>query len=61
MEKIDCKFTRELVCPYCGYKFNNSWELRDEGNIECESCEKIFDYERDVVVSYISYMLEENA
>jgi hypothetical protein len=62
MEKeIDCSYTDEVVCPYCGFEFGDSYELfefnfRDyiEG-LECDECKKEFNVERCVEVTFNSY------
>ena len=47
--------TEELVCPWCGYSDPDSWELADsDGNYECSSCGEIFEYERNIEVTYTS-------
>lgn len=53
--KIDFKFTEEVVCPYCGYEFSDSWEFDNEEDIECENCENTFSMNRNVEVSYSTY------
>jgi len=43
--KIDHDHTNELVCPYCGYEFTDSWEFndtQDEQHVECHDCGKEF-------------------
>lgn len=52
MTEIDHEYTDEAVCPYCGYKYSDSWELSDEGTTECEECGKEFGFSREVSVSY---------
>lgn len=44
---IDHEQTQEIVCPYCGYVFTDSYEYDDEGTAECENCDRRFSYERD--------------
>lgn len=60
-KKIDCRYTDEIVCPHCGYKFSDSSEVFDliyndlfEG-LECDGCGKEFDVERYISITYISY------
>lgn len=48
-------FTREVVCPYCGKEQSDSWELGDDGDMDCGYCEREFSYTRDVEVTYSSY------
>jgi len=54
-ENIKYNYTNEVVCPYCGYEFTDSWEYADEGDVYCETCENDFTYERVVTVEYRSY------
>lgn len=62
MEKeIDCSYTDEVVCPYCGYEFGDSWEIFTHHysdyreSVECCECGKEFDVERCIEVTYNSY------
>ena len=44
-EKIEHEYTDEIVCPYCGNEFSDSWELgdgEDIGELECDECNKKF-------------------
>jgi hypothetical protein len=56
--KIDTEYTREPVCPYCGYVFRNAWELNfDEGlegqtETDCGECERPLKIWRNVSISY---------
>lgn len=48
-------YTEEIVCPWCGYMIRDSWELRDyDDEYPCPECGKIFEYERNVEVTYTS-------
>lgn len=58
MEEIDHDFTNEIVCPYCGEEYGDSWEkekdtfdgpLDDE---ECQSCGKEFQVQRNGSITY---------
>lgn len=42
---IDHSYTSEIVCPHCGYKFSDSWEV-ESNEVECGECEKKFEVER---------------
>lgn len=56
MNKISTIFTEEIVCPYCGHEFGDSWECEDrDDNMCCDNCGKEFTYERCVEVTYCSY------
>lgn len=59
-EKIDYKNTDEIVCPYCGWKNECSWEVRfDAGTIKltCEECNREFKCEAEDSRTYSSYKL----
>jgi hypothetical protein len=57
---INCRYTDEIVCPYCGHEFQDSYEYfgksGDEAEIECtdEDCEKKFRCSPDISVTYVS-------
>ena len=52
-EEIDHEYTNEIVCPWCGYEFSDSWEWSDyEEDVECHKCGKLFYYERILTVEY---------
>ena len=56
---INTEYTNEIVCPFCGYEFCDSWEYgdgfnEDLGLIECQSCEKEFYASKHISVSYCS-------
>lgn len=42
----DCEYTNEIVCPHCGHKHSDSWEMepKDEEctTTNCDSCGKSF-------------------
>lgn len=53
---IDHEYTDEIVCPWCGYKFEDSWEFscddEDLGLIDCYECDKQFYASRNIRVTY---------
>ncbi|HDK7182970.1 TPA: hypothetical protein PTV74_002117 [Clostridium botulinum] len=55
-KEIDHEYTNEIVCPFCGYEFIDSWEYgdgeEDLGLIECNECGKSFYANREVLVTY---------
>lgn len=58
---IDHEYTREIVCPYCGCEFSDSWEYgdgEDIGEVECECCEKEFFVSRVIDITYVSKALK---
>lgn len=60
---IDCKYTSEIVCPYCGHEHRDSWDYGIDGNeeIECrsETCGKRFYVESVTTVEYVSERIED--
>lgn len=49
---IDHKFTDEIVCPYCGYEYGDSWEFDDDVELDCDECGKTFDATREFEITY---------
>jgi DNA-directed RNA polymerase subunit RPC12/RpoP len=59
-EEIDHNYTEEIVCPYCGCEFGDSWEnSEDSGEEECYECGKEFEYYRHIEVTYCTYQITE--
>lgn len=56
MSTVNHEYTEEVVCPYCGHEFTDSWELSgedgQEGETDCGQCERLFLYYRNISVSY---------
>ena len=50
--EIDHEHTDEIVCPHCGYVYNDSCELGESGTEKCYECDKEFSYEQSISVSY---------
>ena len=48
------EYTNEIVCPYCDYIFEDSWEFSDtgEGEIQCYKCSKNFIYTVNIEITY---------
>jgi DNA-directed RNA polymerase subunit RPC12/RpoP len=47
----DTDNTDEVVCPHCGYKFSDSWEM-SEGEYECSDCGRKFEISIDTSITY---------
>lgn len=46
-------YEKEIKCPYCDYEFSDSWEYDDDTTeLTCSSCDKEFNVERNVEVTY---------
>ena len=54
MSEYDTRRTNEIVCPYCGYRFSESWKYDgdDGGIIECPECDKQMELSVDFIVTY---------
>ena len=57
MSEIDHEFTRDMICPWCGYKIRDGHEYfsgydghNDE--IECPECGKLFGCELEAIPQY---------
>lgn len=48
----DTDGTSEIVCPWCGYESQDSWELPDNDIRDCDNCGKTYRHYREVIVSY---------
>lgn len=52
-DEDDTSYTDETICPYCGYKNEDSFELSDdEETVVCCRCDSEFNYERIVTIQY---------
>ena len=66
MEEHEHTFTKEVVCPWCGYEHGDSWErgspndLESYGDDDCGRCGKKFAWHRDFSVWYNTEKVEAN-
>jgi hypothetical protein len=61
-EEIDHDYTDEVVCPYCGYEFRDSWEMANDGGeqeIDCYGCEKSFLLYTNMEITYSTAKIKE--
>ena len=64
-KEIECDYTNEIVCPYCGEEAGDSWETsKDMSNgesatCECQACDKKFNVSVDIDITYNSWKLED--
>jgi len=59
IEDIDHEYTQEVVCPWCGHEYADSWEFpNDDDDEHCNECGNIFSFERIVSVEYVSKRIE---
>jgi hypothetical protein len=54
--EIDHWMTENIVCPHCGFEYENSdCDLEDSsGKQECEKCEKEFRWYAEYSVNFIT-------
>ena len=60
---IDHEYASAITCPYCGYKFTDSYEyFPDElewcEDLKCLSCDKLFTVDRTVTIEYSTCKME---
>ncbi|MGB5217370.1 MAG: hypothetical protein WBN66_03630 [Smithella sp.] len=61
-KEIDTDYTREVVCPFCGYEFGDSWEIdfgpcmEGDTEVTCGGCEKDFPVSRHIEITYSSWI-----
>lgn len=55
-EEIDCEYTKEIVCPHCGYEFQDSYEYGSDaeeiGLLQCDECGEMFYATRNITIDY---------
>jgi hypothetical protein len=58
-KEIDCDFTDEIVCPYCGQEQGDSWAIipreSDDGETNCGNCDKLFYFNIHREITYSSH------
>ena len=56
MDELDHTLTEEIVCPFCGMRYPDSWELSDNmgeiGELQCDACGKSFTAQRITTIEY---------
>jgi DNA-directed RNA polymerase subunit RPC12/RpoP len=60
MKEFDTEDTDEIVCPYCGYKFSDSWEYAGPDgfwDVTCHKCERAFNVTANMEITYTSEKL----
>lgn len=65
-ESFDTEYQNDAVCPYCGYRHQDTWEFFcDDENlqreVDCQSCGKTFLLVRHVSVEYTTCVLKEKS
>ena len=50
---MEHKYEKNIKCPYCDWEDQDSWEFtEDSGTWTCGSCEKEFNVDREIEVTY---------
>lgn len=50
---MELKYKNQIKCPYCDWEDSDSWEFNeDSGTHTCGGCEKEFNVERHIEVTY---------
>ncbi len=63
-QEIDHEYTKEIVCPACGYEYQDSWECFLSGTYseteeECPECGAKFRVAQEIEVTYSTVLIEE--
>ena len=56
-EEFETWREEEIICPYCGYKYDDSWEFlggewETSGEEECAECGKNFEWDSECDIKY---------
>lgn len=62
--EIDHEYTKEIVCPACGYEYEDSWECFSSGTTqeseeECPECGAKFRAVQEIEVTYSTVLIKE--
>jgi len=52
IDEVEETLEDDFTCPYCGYIYDDAFELANEGNINCPNCSSELEYSRVVTVEY---------
>lgn len=60
---LENMYTKQIVCPHCGYTFTNSHECGYEGweedwEEECPECDKKFQASRNIEITYCTEIIK---
>lgn len=59
IKEIDHELTDEIVCPYCGHEFSDSYEFEGEDKIICYECNKEFGCMSHIRINYSTKKIKE--
>lgn len=57
MNTIETDLQETIVCPWCAHRYTEPWEAldKDEGRLDCRACDKPFEVERVIDVTYTTW------
>lgn len=53
--KYDTRYAKYITCPWCGYEDLDSWEVTEDCDGWCDSCDRPIEIEVHVEVTYSTY------
>lgn len=58
MAEFDHEDMELIVCPWCGFQYQDSWEFPDNDETDCDECEKPFKHRRIIDITYDTEKVE---
>lgn len=52
VKQISTQYTTEPICPHCGHRVRDSWELDEDGTYDCGECGEEFNYTKNITITY---------
>ena len=53
IDELETTYTSEIVCPFCGYTFDNSFEYGEyDDDLECPACKATMSMTADHIIEY---------
>lgn len=56
-KKFDTEYQHDALCPYCGRKARDAWEM-DDGTYDCD-CGNEYELIRNIEISYSTFKIKE--
>lgn len=50
----------KITCPNCGWEDKFSWAAGDSGNMVCDRCHTKFHFEKNLMVTFSTFKIDEN-
>jgi hypothetical protein len=57
-KEMETCHTPDIICPYCGFVDEDSWEVGDtsqfeeDSKTECRECDRMFNFSRNCEITY---------